>query len=352
MRFVEDISRFYGTGERNKAGQTLEEYLDGYDPRQFDLPSNTTDIIVVRCEEELKSWEQQMEVLLIKRGNHPGIGFWATPGGFVEMRENMDEGAARELEEETGIQGLPLVQMATWGDYDRDPRWRVITTSYLALVEGDLAVQAGDDAADALWFKVSLKQESNDTENRIEVWNLSLVNDEREIQVGAKVEVIHFPTSVGTAIFCVACARASFGISINAAARHTTRRKTLFKLGFIVLLFWFFNRYSINPAAASGFSLSQRRYNSKNVGASSSSIRGSSSLIFAITSLCQVGLFKISRYQANGVGLRLIISHTMNSAFFSGVCTKSSPERNTGILPNRRVRGVFCGTIPSGLNEA
>ena len=191
MRFVEDISRFYGTGERNKAGQTLEEYLDGYDPRQFDLPSNTTDIIVVRCEEELKSWEQQMEVLLIKRGNHPGIGFWATPGGFVEMRENMDEGAARELEEETGIQGLPLVQMATWGDYDRDPRWRVITTSYLALVEGDLAVQAGDDAADALWFKVSLKQESNDTENRIEVWNLSLVNDESEIQVGAKVELIH-----------------------------------------------------------------------------------------------------------------------------------------------------------------
>ncbi|MBQ2022478.1 MAG: NUDIX hydrolase, partial [Lachnospiraceae bacterium] len=189
MRFVEDISRFYGTGERNKAGQTLEEYLDGYDPRQFDLPSNTTDIIVVRCEEELKSWEQQMEVLLIKRGNHPGIGFWATPGGFVEMRENMDEGAARELEEETGIQGLPLVQMATWGDYDRDPRWRVITTSYLALVEGDLSVQAGDDAADALWFKVSLKQESNDTENRIEVWNLNLVNEERMIQVGAKVEL-------------------------------------------------------------------------------------------------------------------------------------------------------------------
>ena len=191
MRFVEDISRFYGTGEKNKAGQTLEEYLDGYDPRQFDLPSNTTDIIVVRCEEELKSWEQQMEVLLIKRGNHPGIGFWATPGGFVEMRENMDEGAARELEEETGIQGLPLVQMATWGDYDRDPRWRVITTSYLALVEGDLAVQAGDDAADALWFKVSLKQESNDTENRIEVWDLSLVNDERMIRGGAKVELIH-----------------------------------------------------------------------------------------------------------------------------------------------------------------
>ena len=191
MRFVEDISRFYGTGEKNKSGQTLEEYLDGYDPRQFDLPSNTTDIIVVRCQEELRSWEQQLEVLLIKRGNHPGIGFWATPGGFVEMREHMDEGAARELEEETGIQDLPLVQMATWGDYDRDPRWRVITTSYLALVEGDIAVQAGDDAADALWFNVSLKQEANDTENRTEIWNLNLVNEEFKIQVGAKIEIVH-----------------------------------------------------------------------------------------------------------------------------------------------------------------
>ena len=191
MRFVEDISRFYGTGERNKAGQTLDEFLDGYDPRQFDLPSNTTDIIVVRCQEELKSWDQKLEVLLIKRANHPGIGFWATPGGFVEMREHMDDGAARELEEETGIQGLPLVQMATWGDYDRDPRWRVITTSYLALVEGDLAVQAGDDAADALWFQVSLNQESFDTDNRIEVWRLNLVNEECEIRVGGKIEVIH-----------------------------------------------------------------------------------------------------------------------------------------------------------------
>jgi len=191
MKFVEDISRFYGTGERNKAGQTLDEFLDGYDPRQFDLPSNTTDIIVVRCQEELKSWDQKLEVLLIKRANHPGIGFWATPGGFVEMREHMDDGAARELEEETGIQGLPLVQMATWGDYDRDPRWRVITTSYLALVEGDLAVQAGDDAADALWFQVSLNQESFDTDNRIEVWRLNLVDGECEIRVGGKIGVIH-----------------------------------------------------------------------------------------------------------------------------------------------------------------
>ena len=193
MRFVEDISRFYGTGEKNKQGQTLEEYLDGYDPRQFYLPSNTTDVIVVRCEEELKNWNQKLEVLLIKRANHPGIGFWATPGGFVEMREHLDDGAARELEEETGIQNLPLVQMATWGNYDRDPRWRVITTSYLALVEGDLAVQAGDDAADALWFRVEPEQEHDEIEKNtnVEIWNLKLTNAENKISVGAKVSITH-----------------------------------------------------------------------------------------------------------------------------------------------------------------
>ena len=192
MRFVEDISRFYGTGERNKAGQTLEEYLDGYDPRQFELPSNTTDMIVVRCKEELNTWGQELEVLLIKRANHPGIGFWATPGGFVEMREHMEDGAARELEEETGIKGLPLMQMATWGNYDRDPRWRVITTSYLALVEGDIPVQAGDDAADALWFKAELHQESEEKKEgkeKAEIWNLTLTNQERNITVSAKVSV-------------------------------------------------------------------------------------------------------------------------------------------------------------------
>ena len=194
MRFVEDISRFYGTGERNAAGQTLEEFLDGYDPRLYDSPANTTDVIVVRCKEQLTSWDQTLEVLLIKRANHPGIGFWATPGGFVEMREDISAGAARELEEETGIKGLPLMQMATWGDYDRDPRWRVITTSYLALVEGDIAVQAGDDAADALWFQVQLQkmdaseiaEKKYEIKERCEFWKLILVNAEHGIQVGAE----------------------------------------------------------------------------------------------------------------------------------------------------------------------
>ena len=146
MAFLEDLKGFYGTGEKNRAGQSLEEFLDRYDPRKYDCPSCTTDIVAVQCDEPLRSWGQPLKLLLVKRGNHPSIGWYATPGGFVELKEDLYEGAARELQEETGVTGLPLQQLRTWGAYDRDPRWRVITTSFLALAEGDLPVRAGDDA--------------------------------------------------------------------------------------------------------------------------------------------------------------------------------------------------------------
>ena len=68
----------------------------------------------------------------------------ALPGGFAEMRENLEDTARRELEEETGVKDLPLEQFAVYGDYDRDPRTRVITTAYLSLVnEQDITVRAG-----------------------------------------------------------------------------------------------------------------------------------------------------------------------------------------------------------------
>lgn len=182
MAFLNDIRRFYGTGERNQAGESLEEFLAHYDPKKYDNPSNTTDIVVVRCEEPLVCWGQKLQVLLVKRSNHPSIGCWATPGGFVELREDLEAGAARELEEETGVRGLPLQQMHTWGNDNRDPRWRVITTSFLALVEGNIPVKAGDDAADALWMTVSLAQEGD-------IWVLKLANEEKDIALEAKIQV-------------------------------------------------------------------------------------------------------------------------------------------------------------------
>lgn len=190
MAFLEKLDPFYGTGEKNRAGQSLEEFLDAYDPKKYDTPSNTTDIIVVRSREKLLHWGQPIQVLMVKRSNHPSIGFWATPGGFVELREDLEAGAARELEEETGVAGLPLRQMRTWGAWQRDPRWRVITTSFLALVEGELPVKAGDDAADALWMDVALNQKDASPDAKSgKIWELSLTNSEHGIKLHAEVEV-------------------------------------------------------------------------------------------------------------------------------------------------------------------
>lgn len=187
MAFLDQLERFYGTGEKNRAGQSLEEFLAAYDPKKYDCPSNTTDVIVVRCAEKLKQWGQPLQILMVKRSNHPSIGFWAVPGGFVDMREDLDAGAARELEEETGIRELPLQQLMTWGNYDRDPRWRVITTSYLALVEGDIPVKAGDDAADAAWMDLSLVQVIKEEAGKDEIWELKLKNEEKHADLRALV---------------------------------------------------------------------------------------------------------------------------------------------------------------------
>ena len=102
MAFLSDLKGFYGTGEKNRAGQSLEEFLEHYNPAKYESLCNTADIVVVRCEEKLTHWGQPLKVLMVKRSNHPSIGFWATPGGFVELKEDISEGAARELEEETG----------------------------------------------------------------------------------------------------------------------------------------------------------------------------------------------------------------------------------------------------------
>lgn len=188
MAFLENLSGFYGTGERDGAGRTLEESLELYNAKKYDCPCNTADIVVVRCGEKLERWGQPLQVLMVKRKNHPSIGFWATPGGFVEIREDLSAAAARELEEETGVKGLPLKQLSTWGAYARDPRWRIITTSFVALVEGDIPVNAGDDAADAQWMAVELTEEAADAEQK-KIWNLKLSNEEKGISLSAKVQI-------------------------------------------------------------------------------------------------------------------------------------------------------------------
>lgn len=98
---------------------------------------------------------EDLNVLLIERGQEPFKGRWAFPGGFLNMDETTLQCAYRELKEETGIDGLYLEQLGSFSGVDRDPRGRIITVAYLALIQmADNDPVAGDDAANARWFKL------------------------------------------------------------------------------------------------------------------------------------------------------------------------------------------------------
>ena len=99
--------------------------------------------------------EGGLKVLLIERALEPFAGRWALPGGFVRVDETLEDAARRELAEETGLTRVFLEQLYTFGALDRDPRERVVTVAWYALVRlGDHRVQAATDARDAAWFAV------------------------------------------------------------------------------------------------------------------------------------------------------------------------------------------------------
>ena len=99
--------------------------------------------------------EAGLQVLLIQRDLEPFRGAWALPGGFVHVDEDLDQAARRELREETGLDTAFLEQLYTFGALGRDPRDRVVTVAYYALLKlSDHRVQAATDARDAAWFAV------------------------------------------------------------------------------------------------------------------------------------------------------------------------------------------------------
>lgn len=114
---------------------------------KYPRPSVTTDCVIFGYE------GNTLKVLLIERGNEPFKGYWAFPGGFLNMEESAEEGAKRELYEETGLKDAVIKQFHTYTDPDRDPRGRVISIAYYALVEIS-EVKGGDDAAQARWFAI------------------------------------------------------------------------------------------------------------------------------------------------------------------------------------------------------
>ena len=100
--------------------------------------------------------EGELKVLLIQRGLEPFKGRWALPGGFVRVDETLDDAARRELAEEAGLKNVFLEQLYTFGAVERDPRERVVSVAYYALVKlSDHRAKAATDAANAEWFPIS-----------------------------------------------------------------------------------------------------------------------------------------------------------------------------------------------------
>jgi len=98
----------------------------------------------------------KVNLLLIKRKSDTFDGYWALPGGMVEDFESVDDSAKRELEEETGLSTVFLEQLYTFGDLGRDPRGRVVSVAYYALLNiGDLELKPDTDASDAQWFPLN-----------------------------------------------------------------------------------------------------------------------------------------------------------------------------------------------------
>ena len=156
--FIKNYEDFIGDGSCNEQGQTLEQFLDSYDAKKYECPCVTADILVFRHKGNTEDVMNGLKVLMVKRRNHPSIGLWALPGGFVDIDEDVKAAAVRELEEETGLTNIPIQQMFTYGEAWRDPRWRIITVAYLALVDDSVqAIEAGDDAADAKWVDLSME---------------------------------------------------------------------------------------------------------------------------------------------------------------------------------------------------
>ncbi|MEK3768259.1 NUDIX domain-containing protein [Paenibacillus sp. FSL R5-0887] len=194
----------------DKDGLTESEFLKQYKAGDYERPSVTTDMVIFTVtEDEADSYrklpEKELRVLLIRRGAHPFLGKWALPGGFVRPNETTEQAAVRELCEETGVEDVYLEQLYTFSDIGRDPRTWVISCSYMALINSDkLELKAGDDAADAAWFKVSYRPLREQKELIVDgyiktlEYELKLSSEEEELSAVVARTMTAKTTSTGT----------------------------------------------------------------------------------------------------------------------------------------------------------
>ncbi|MBO9521743.1 MAG: NUDIX hydrolase [Nocardioidaceae bacterium] len=197
--------------------------MKDYDPSRYPAVAVTVDLVVLTIRDD------ELCVLLVRRGEAPFKGQWALPGGFIQPAEDLDEAAARELHEETGLspQDVYVEQLATYGAPRRDPRMRVVSVAYLALAPDLPAPQSGSDAADARWTPVASLLGRN---RRLAFDHELILNDGLE-RARSKIEYTSLAAAFCSAEFTVAELRRVYeivwGITIDARNFHRKATKTI-----------------------------------------------------------------------------------------------------------------------------
>lgn len=218
------------------SSQEERDYLATYDPSGFPSIALTVDMVVFTIR------NGRLAVLLIERGGFPYKGSWALPGGFVNPEESADEAAARELYEETNIQvgdEFHLEQLKTYTTPGRDPRMRVVSTAYFALVPDLPVPTGGDDATQARWWAVEdlgIESEANEDTPTLAFDHVQIIHDGLE-RVRAKIEYSPLATKFLETSFTLADLRRVYEAVWNAALHPANfRRKVLSTPGFVKAL--------------------------------------------------------------------------------------------------------------------
>ncbi len=141
-----------------------EEFLKDYDSSRFEKLSMTADILIFSISDEAtnnyrKLSKKHFSVLLVKRDDYPFKDKWCLPGGFVQIDEDLEDAPKRILAKETNIHNIYLEQLYTFGSVNRDPRMRIISTSYMALIDKNRLIDKLHK--NASWFNVSITEDNN-----------------------------------------------------------------------------------------------------------------------------------------------------------------------------------------------
>lgn len=144
--------------------KTEEEFLKNYNPNDFDRLSLTTDILIFSVSDSptdnyRKLNEKNFSVLLVKKKDYPFKDKWCLPGGFVKIDENLEDAPIRILASETNLHDIYLEQLYTYGDVNRDPRMRIISTTYMSLIDKNkLKYNLNNEAS---WFNITILEDNN-----------------------------------------------------------------------------------------------------------------------------------------------------------------------------------------------